>query len=182
MQFSAKLFKTFYTSVRPLIEDKYAAKLQVVFRPQIQPWHPSSTLVTEAAVAVLRLAPAQFWPFSQALFEQQTQFFDASVVNETRNQTYARLAKIAAGFGVEENAFLDLVRVADKPGPDGSLNGGNQVTNDVKVLVKVCPIPCLLLLMSYNRGGAGRRCSRWFEFCRYRRIGLLVSTLHRPCF
>lgn len=89
-------------------------------------------------MAILRLAPSQFWAFSEALFEQQSQYFDVNVVNETRNQTYARLAKLAAGFGVDEAQVLSTLTVADKPGPDGSLNSGNGVTNDIKVLVKVC--------------------------------------------
>jgi len=29
-----------------------------------------------------------------------------------------------------------MLEVADKPSPDGSLNVGNQVTNDIKVMVK----------------------------------------------
>lgn len=43
--FSAKIFKTFYTKVRPLIEEQYTTPgVRVIFRQQIQPWHPSSTL------------------------------------------------------------------------------------------------------------------------------------------
>jgi hypothetical protein len=43
--YSAKMFNTVYTSVFPLIKQKYASKVQIIFRQQIQPWHPSSTLV-----------------------------------------------------------------------------------------------------------------------------------------
>ena len=63
--FSAKMFSTVYTSVFPLIQKKYASKVQILFRQQIQPWHPSSTLVHEAGVAVLKLQPAKFWDFSK---------------------------------------------------------------------------------------------------------------------
>ena len=98
---------------------------------------PSSTLVHEAGAAVLRLAPDKFWPFSAVLFEKQADFFDVNVVNEKRNDTYSRLAKIAGSVGVDEGQFLDLVRVSDKAGPDGSLNSGNKVTDDVKLMVKV---------------------------------------------
>jgi protein-disulfide isomerase len=108
-----------------------------IFRQQIQPWHPSSTLTHEAALAVLRVAPDKFYDFSAALFEQQKDFFDVSVVNETRNATYARLAKIAAGVGVDEKEVYGLLEIADKPGEDGSLNSGNGVTADVKVMVKM---------------------------------------------
>lgn len=136
--FSAKIFKTFYTGVRPVIEKNYAsAGVRVVFRQQIQPWHPSSTLTHEAGVAVLRTAPQSFWAFSEKLFEAQKEYFDVNVVNESRNDTYKRLAKLAGSVdGVDEKTIYDLLVVSDKPGPDGSLNSGNKVTDDVKFQVK----------------------------------------------
>ena len=137
MQFSAKMFNTVYTSVFPIVQQKYADKLQFIFRQQIQPWHPSSTLVHEAGVAVLRVNQNKFWDFSSALFAQQNDFFDVSVVNETRNHTYKRLAKVAAGVGVDEKAVYELLEVSDQPGKNGELNSGNGVTDDVKLLVKV---------------------------------------------
>ncbi|KHN94546.1 Thioredoxin-like fold protein [Metarhizium album ARSEF 1941] len=137
--FSAKLFRTMYNQVIPAIRDNesWASSLALIFRQQVQPWHPSSTLMHEAALAVLRLAPDKFWGFSSQLFEEQTAFFDVSVVNETRNATYKRLAKIAAKVGVDETRVYELLEVADKPGQDGSLNGGNQVTNDLKLVTKM---------------------------------------------
>lgn len=134
--FSKKQFDTFYKDVAPIIEQKYSNNLQVIFRQQIQPWHPSSTLVHEAAVAVLRADPSKFWPFSAALFDKQTDYFDVNVVNETRNQTYKRLAKLAATVGLDESKIYSQLEISDKPGPDGSLNSGNQVTNDLKLLIK----------------------------------------------
>jgi len=125
-----------YNSVYPVIEKKYASKVQVIFRQQIQPWHPSSTLTHEAGAAVLRLAPEKFFPFSAALFEQQTEYFDVSVVNEPRNATYKRLAKIAASVEVDEQEVYDLLKIPEKAEGD-SLNVGNKVTDDVKVMVKM---------------------------------------------
>ncbi|KAK8122460.1 hypothetical protein PG984_011130 [Apiospora sp. TS-2023a] len=137
--FSAKQFNTLYHTVVPLVQgsSEWSAGLEIIFRHQVQPWHPSSTLTHEAAVAVLKLAPEKFWAFSDALFQQQKDFFDVNVVNESRNQTYKRLAKVAAGVGVDESKVYGLLEISDKPGPDGSLNSGNQVTNDLKVLIKM---------------------------------------------
>lgn len=73
--FSAKMFNTVYTSVFPLIEKKYASKVQILFRQQIQPWHPSSTLVHEAGVAVLKLQPGKFWDFSKVPPLENPSFF-----------------------------------------------------------------------------------------------------------
>ncbi|TVY59080.1 hypothetical protein LCER1_G000697 [Lachnellula cervina] len=135
--FSAKMFNTIYSSVLPLIKQKYPSKVQILFRQQIQPWHPSSTLVHEAAVAVLKLEPGKFWEFSKALFDDSKSFYDVNVVQETRNQTYTRLAKVGAKVGLDEKEFLKLLWIDDKPAADGSLNIGNAVTNDLKVLVKM---------------------------------------------
>ncbi|OQD78486.1 hypothetical protein PENDEC_c001G02922 [Penicillium decumbens] len=133
--FSAKMFNTFYT-LKPKIAQQYSHRLQVIFRQHIQPWHPSSTLTHEAGVAVLRLAPEKFWDFSAALFKRQTEFFDVSLVNETRNKTYERLAQIAGSVGMDECKVLDLLLIPETPGDDGQLNTGNQVTDDIKLMIK----------------------------------------------
>jgi hypothetical protein len=73
----------------------------------------------------------------QALFDDAKSFYDVNVVNETRNQTYERLAKIGAKVGINEQEMFKLLRISDKPAEDGSLNTGNGVTNELKVLVKM---------------------------------------------
>ena len=85
-----------------------------------------------------RLAPDQFWAFSAALFEQQVSFFDLGVVDETRNATYKRLAKLAEESldGVDGQKVYELLEV--KEGEDaGVRNAGNAVTGDVKLIVKM---------------------------------------------
>jgi len=141
-----------YSSVLPLIERKYPQKVQVIFRQQVQPWHPSSTLVHEAGVAVLKTDPGRFWQFSAALFDKQGEYFDVNVVNEARNATYARLAKLAASVGLDEGEIYGLLEVPDKPAEDGSLNVGNKVTNDLKLLIKVC-------FFAGCVGGYGKACA-----------------------
>ena len=74
--------------------------------------------------------------FSKALFDKQTDYFDVAVVNETRNSTYKRLAKLAAGVGLDEPAIYKKLEISDKPDKDGSTNIGNQTTNDLKQLIK----------------------------------------------
>ncbi|KAL4867869.1 hypothetical protein BDV12DRAFT_111613 [Aspergillus spectabilis] len=138
--FSAKLFKTFYAAVRPIIIEKYQPQLQVIFRQHIQPWHPSSTLTHEAGAAILKIAPHKFWEFSAALFEHQQEFFDVNVVNETRNQTYERLARIGETVGVDKDKILELLTVAEEPDKEGQLNAGNKVTTDIKLMVKACRV------------------------------------------
>ena len=132
------MFKTLNSSVRPLLQKKYTSPgVRLIFRQQIQPWHPSSTLVHESGAAVLRLAPTKFWDYSALLFQHQQEYFDVNVVHESRNETYKRLAKLASKVeGVNEAKVLELLWVNDKPGEDGALNIGNKVTDDVKQMVK----------------------------------------------
>ena len=137
-QFSKKMFNTVYSDVYPVIQSKYQDKVQIILRQQIQPWHPSSTLTHEAGAAVLQTNGDKFWEFSKALFNKQTDYFDVNVVHESRNETYRRLSKLAATVGLDEKKIYSLLEVSDKPGKDGSLNIGNSVTNDVKLMVKVC--------------------------------------------
>lgn len=59
------------------------------------------------------------------------------MVNETRNKTYERLAKIAASVGVDEAKVFELLVIPEKASDSGSLNVGNQVTNDLKWMIKV---------------------------------------------
>lgn len=60
-----------------------------------------------------------------------------NVVHEARNDTYKRLAKLAGSVGLEESKVFELLEISDKPGEGGSLNTGNKVTSDVKLMVKV---------------------------------------------
>ena len=142
--FSAKIFNTLYTGVFDTVfaqDVSYKDKVVFIFRQQIQPWHPSSTLVHEAGLAILRLTGShsdKFWIFSSALFAHQKEYFDVNVVNEPRNATYRRLAKLGAESAhVDEEAMYDLLKVPEVPGEDGGLNSGNQVTDDVKTITKM---------------------------------------------
>jgi protein-disulfide isomerase len=140
--FSAKIFTTLYDSVIPAVKSaSYAKSTVFIFRQHIQPWHPSSTLVHEAGIAILKLTDSsseKFWQFSKALFEAQKEYFDVNVVNETRNATYKRLAKLgASSVGVNEEEMYDLLKIPEKVGEDGTLNSGNKVTDDLKVTVKM---------------------------------------------
>ncbi|KAI0396506.1 hypothetical protein F5Y17DRAFT_104976 [Xylariaceae sp. FL0594] len=137
--FSARQFQTLYHVVAPLIRShpQWSSRVQFVFRQQVQPWHPSSTLAHESALAVLQVAPGKFWAYSDTLFREQKAYFDVSVVAETRNETYTRLAKLAAtSVGVDEKDVYDRLAIPERAADDGSLNVGNKVTDDLKVLVK----------------------------------------------
>jgi hypothetical protein len=68
------------------------------------------------------------------LFADQAEFFDANGINEPRNTTYERLAELS---GAVKTELPNQLQVRDKLGPHGSLNSGNAVTNDLKVIVEM---------------------------------------------
>ncbi|KAH9948794.1 hypothetical protein B0H21DRAFT_820725 [Amylocystis lapponica] len=139
--FSAKISLAIDSVLRPLLapNGKYAGKVKLIFRPQVQPWHASSTFTHEAGLAVrpsislphtlttpnqvARVAPDQFWPFSLALFKQQDDYFDIPA----RPAPRSRSQFIGADKLREFNALLEL---------KGSPNGGVDVTDDLKYTIK----------------------------------------------
>ena len=62
--FSAKLSLAIDSVLKPLFAPggKYAGKVKVIFRNQVQPWHGSSTFVHEAGLAVRAPLPARHSP------------------------------------------------------------------------------------------------------------------------
>ena len=132
--FSATAYKTLVTEVGP----RYGQDLRLEFFHQVQPWHPQSTMLHEAAVAVFQLAgPGAFFQFSSALFELQVEFFDANTYHKSRMEIYEELALLGSlsvdGLR-EEDIMSKLERVV---ATDGSLNTGNATTRDLKFHVKL---------------------------------------------
>jgi protein-disulfide isomerase len=135
--FSKKLFETLHQLVlpSPTYRTTHSTHVSILLRQQIQPWHPSSTLVHEAALASLKLAPHRFWDVSAAIFARQREFFDESTSGETRNETYERLAGIVGeAAGVEKEKVMEILRV--RVGGEVR-NAGNGVTDDLKLITKM---------------------------------------------
>lgn len=83
----------------------------------------------ETKIIIIKIIP-------QALFDRQVEYFDVSVVNETRNTTYTRLATLAAAsVGVDKARVYGLLEIPAEP-VAGAYNTGNSITDDVKMLVK----------------------------------------------
>ncbi|KAI5477037.1 thioredoxin-like fold domain protein [Pseudohyphozyma bogoriensis] len=145
--FSAKLLTGLreHGKVIPLIESSpdVASSLQLVIRQVPQPWHASSTIVHEAALAVSKSVAepgdvksygkpeviSLFQKFFFKLMDEQKSFYDEPTSAETPNQTRERLAVLAESVGVDKAKFLAAIKV-------GKSNGGTPVTNDLKLHVK----------------------------------------------
>ncbi|KAJ2777576.1 hypothetical protein GGI18_004174 [Coemansia linderi] len=135
--FSAKLWHTLTTKVIPYLTKEGAKPgLSIIFRHQVQPWHPASTLLHEASLAVEKLNPSGFVPFSQALFEHQREYFDEATAEITRAETYRQLADLAASINAidDRQAMLQLLDIQPNAEPR---NAGNAVTNDLKYHIRL---------------------------------------------
>lgn len=130
--FSAKQFKTLYDEVLPSLPKN----VSLLFRCQVQSWHPASTMTHESVLAVALLQPDKTWEFIRKLYEESDKFYDSHTINEARSATYYRLSKIASSIGVNESRFLDLLSInPSAPGETGK-NGGNKVTDTLKMHIK----------------------------------------------
>ncbi|KAJ2362371.1 hypothetical protein IW150_007024 [Coemansia sp. RSA 2607] len=137
--FSAKLWHTLDTQVVPWLRTQHGDRVTVVFRHQVQPWHPNSTLMHEASLAVERLHPQAFGLYSSALFTRQREFFDENTVNMSRTEIYRALAVLATSVNAVNDsvAVLQLLDIQQAPAAAEAKNAGNAVTNDLKYHIKL---------------------------------------------
>lgn len=126
--FSAKSFRTFTKELVPWLEEEHKGMAQVIFRQQVQAWHPQATMMHEAALAVEAVNGAKFWDYCAALFDEQEAFFDPACEDLSRKECYARLADIATNVGVSKEAVLEKLKITG--------NGGNAVTPLIKYFIK----------------------------------------------
>ncbi|KIS70728.1 uncharacterized protein UMAG_01883 [Mycosarcoma maydis] len=162
--FSAKQLKGVNEYLLPLVigdSAQYKDKVRIVIRPYPQPWHSSSTLLHESALAVAKIAltdPAvtavpernAFWLYSLELMKEQERFFDGPARGKSPDGIRGELATLAIETVGEapkkrkqpaihrdlQNTPLgqsvkNLIRV-EKEG-----NGGSAVVPELKYCVKL---------------------------------------------
>ncbi|KAJ1917840.1 hypothetical protein IWQ60_007662 [Tieghemiomyces parasiticus] len=131
--FSRRFFERYTKEVVPFLEKHYSNQVQLIFRHQVQPWHPQSAVLHEAALAVERINQTAFYSFSAILFEKQEEYFDAAVHALSRDQLHQRLAQLASGVGVDPDAVAQQLALDTKAGK----NTGTSVTNELKLHIKL---------------------------------------------
>ncbi|AET39681.1 DsbA family protein Ecym_4660 [Eremothecium cymbalariae DBVPG len=125
--FSGKLFLRWYDEIFPTVQSN--TKYQIVIQNVIQPWHIGSQYMCETALAVAKLKPEKFIPFSKALFESQQRWFDSNTADKSRNEIYTELALFAQeSVNLPADSLLPLLLV--------SSDDGNAVVKDVKYFTR----------------------------------------------
>jgi len=99
----------------------------------VQPWHGCSTFTHEAGLAVARVAPEKFWPFSLLLLQRQGEYYDIPTSTLSPIQIREKLAALFAETGVSGDKveeFKELLKLKSTP------NGGVSVTDELKYTIK----------------------------------------------
>lgn len=121
--FSNKQLHGVYEHLLPLLfnkDSKYLGKVRLILRPYPQPWHATSGLLAESAVAIARLAePAgpnleaesnrlkdpklnAFWVFSLEIMKRQEQYFDGPARLKNPDQIRGDFVNLAVSVLGEE--------------------------------------------------------------------------------
>jgi predicted DsbA family dithiol-disulfide isomerase len=132
LDFTCPYSAKFYKTLRQVLQYAKETSLSVSFNfhHQIQPWHPSSSLVHEAALAVKRLDPSRFMDYCEILFDNQQTFFDKNTYELCRTEIYKKLVDLACPLGINCEEMTDLLQYSTKPGDH--LNEGNEMTAALK--------------------------------------------------
>ena len=156
----------FHEQIVPLVcgeNARYRGQLRVVIRPVPQPWHASSTLLHETALAIARLAHDNremlenaytnaFWHFSIALMRSAESWFDENARSKTPDQMRAELVSLAVtilGGDARKAGNKPLVHLPDGETLTNAVhswtrvgkgNDGSRIVPDLKYCVR---IPCV---------------------------------------
>ncbi|XRB20677.1 thioredoxin [Pseudoscourfieldia marina] len=137
--FSAKMYTRLF-SPKSAIKSKYvdSERLRLEFYHQVQPWHPQSALMHEAAIAAGEVGGDDaFWKGAEALMENRERFTDTELVDKTRREVSTELAALVAdACGLEKNEVLSLLELDPEAIARGEKNGGSKAIGLLKLSVK----------------------------------------------
>lgn len=144
--FSAKIFLKI-EEVIPKLQNENPSQFQFVFVNVIQPWHPSSVLLHEYALAVAQLlretVPERsnelFWKVSGTLFKNKEKFYDSSTTNIGRNDLYISINDTVfddLDLPFEKSKVLKKLTVTEEKDISKATNKGNDATVDVRYFTR----------------------------------------------
>lgn len=132
--FSAKMFLKLSSSIFPLMKSS-TPPIQFVFRHQVQPWHPQSSLMHEASLAVEKISPGKFYEYCGVLFQNQENFFDIKISNLTRPQITDKLIGLASQININSEELKKLLYLNTQNNNDK--NVGSRVITELKYHIKL---------------------------------------------
>jgi len=157
--FSAKMYRTLYDDVVPGInisnnnckDNNSRTNITIKIHHVIQPWHPQSTMVHEAALAVKRVLPGLYLGFIRNVYKKfvshKNKFSDDDTWNKTRLEIYDELVDCLPTWMDDEDKIQEVKELlyplpvslvvvssdSSSPSNGGGIgNGGNEMTQDIK--------------------------------------------------
>ncbi|KDN52947.1 hypothetical protein K437DRAFT_253588 [Tilletiaria anomala UBC 951] len=144
--FSRKAVLGLRDYVIPLLS---SGQFKLIIRPYVQPWHWTSTLTSEGALAIAKLAshnpPEQladpsrnaFWLYTVELMEKQEQFFEAAARSKSSDGIRQELTTLAVGLfgggGQGSSASSGQVHLDILRGPQGGVPLGQAIKDLLRV-------------------------------------------------
>eukprot|EP00924_Labyrinthula_sp_SR-Ha-C_P013039 snap_masked-scaffold_12-processed-gene-7.22-mRNA-1 protein AED:1.00 eAED:1.00 QI:0/-1/0/0/-1/1/1/0/177 len=110
--------------------------LTVIFHQIPQPWHPQSSIVHEAALAVKKLSPGDYIEFCGRLFEKQVEFFDINAWNKTRSDLIEYFVNLSNLSVEQEKEMKRLMGENLKEKEKGAKNYASNISSDLKQVIK----------------------------------------------
>ena len=118
--FSNKMFNTVSGAVLAELERRdLREKVEFLFQCVPQPWHSQSCCMNEAVMAAVILDGRKACAYIGNLFARQTEFFDDTTKDLSRNQLYDKLSAIGAESGYDGASFRNLLSLDGVQGNDG---------------------------------------------------------------
>jgi hypothetical protein len=118
--FSSTMFNTVSRAVLGELERRdLIEKVEFLFQCVPQPWHSQSCCMNEAVMAAVILDDKKACTYIHNLFARQTEFFDDTTKDLSRNQLYDQLSAIGADSGYDGPAFRKLLSLDGVQGNDG---------------------------------------------------------------
>eukprot|EP00834_Sanchytrium_tribonematis_P001295 NODE_30_length_37342_cov_0.449507.p22 type:complete len:188 gc:universal NODE_30_length_37342_cov_0.449507:4671-4108(-) len=102
--------------------------IQFIFRHQVQPWHPQSSLLHYVLIAVNKHNPESFYKAVKILFEHQEDFFDANVQDLSPKDIYGKAIHLLSRHDIHVDTKLFEV---------GEGNSGSALVPDMKYHIKI---------------------------------------------
>ena len=88
----------------------------------------------EAGLAVAKVAPEAYWPFSLALFKAQEEYYDLPTSTQTPTEIRTKLVQLAkTSAGLTDDQVEKLKEVMTLKTDGGAKNGGVDVTDELKL-------------------------------------------------
>jgi protein-disulfide isomerase len=133
--FSAKMFRTMRKDLMTYYDDR--SQVQFEMFHQVQPWHTSSSIMHETALAYGEvIGEGGFLEFSEKLFEKREQFADSLTFDRTRHEITDDIIK-ACDDRLREDELAKVRKYARLNTDTSDKNGGTLVTQKLKYHIKL---------------------------------------------